>query len=251
MARLVLVAPHYDDVALSCGGTAATLAEVDEVWIVTVFGGVPDGALSRFARDMHAGWGVTEAEAVAARRHEDQCARRALGPVQTVWLDFLDAIYRNHGYDSDETLFGELLPGDLPAIAQVTEQLREFGADEYYVPLGVGNHVDHQLVHRAGRRLAGQGFSVWAYADLPYALDEATYGRKQVANAGGEARTLFFSDAAFERKWAAVSCYQSQLPTIFRDMADPRAAFERHHRRVGNGQLAEQVWRVEAEEARP
>lgn len=244
------MAPHYDDFALSCGGAVASYAAVDDVWVVTVFGGVPDGQLSRFARDMHASWGVGEAEVVAARRREDVCAQRALGPLQAVWLDFLDAIYRDHGYDSDDALFGDVLADDHAVISQLTEQLREFGADVYYVPLGVGNHVDHQLVHQAGRRLAEQGCNVWAYPDLPYALDEATYGSKRAVTMGVEATLIEVSEAAFERKWAAISCYASQLPVIFRGMADPRAAFERYHRRVGNGRLAEQVWRVEAEGAR-
>lgn len=249
--RRVFVAPHYDDVALSCGGAVATCAPVDDVWIVTVFGGLPSGALSRFAREMHASWSLGEAEVAAARRREDMCAQRALGPLQAVWLDFIDAIYRDHGYDSDATLFGELLPGDQPVLAQVAEQLREFGADEYYVPLGIGNHVDHQLVNRAGHRLAELGCRVWAYADLPYALDEVNYGSKRAVAPSGEARLIELSDGAFERKWAAISCYASQLPVIFRDMADPRAAFERYHRAVGSGRLAEQVWPVQAEGAQP
>ena len=247
--RYLFVAPHYDDVALSCGGAVATLAPPDDVWVVTVFGGVPDGALSRFAREMHASWGVSGTEAVAERRREDRCAQAALGPVQTAYLGFLDAIYRDHGYDSDGALFGAVLPGDRAVVGEIAEQLREFNADEYYVPLGIGNHVDHQLVHLAGRRLAGAGFTVWAYADLPYALVEATYGVKQPVAAGADTRLIAFSAEAFERKWAAISCYASQLPVIFRDMADPGAAFERYHREIGSGQLAELVWRVEG--ARP
>lgn len=228
----------------------ATYATVDDIWIVTVFGGVPAGALSGYARDMHTSWGVGEAEVVAARRREDLCAQHALGPLQAVWLDFLDAIYRDHGYDSDEALFGDVMPGDQVVLAQLTEQLREFGADAYYVPLGVGSHVDHQLVQQAGRRLVELGCNVWAYSDLPYALDEATYGSKRAVSTGDAATLIAMSEAAFERKWAAISCYASQLPVIFRDMADPRAAFERYHRKVGNGRLAEQVWRVDAEGAR-
>ena len=48
MARRIFVAPHYDDIALSLGGTVARLTGKDDVWIVTVFGGVPAGELSPF-----------------------------------------------------------------------------------------------------------------------------------------------------------------------------------------------------------
>jgi LmbE family N-acetylglucosaminyl deacetylase len=245
--RHVFVAPHYDDIALSCGGAVATLVPHADVWIVTVFGGVPDGTLSPFARAMHAGWGIGEAEAVFQRRREDECAQRALGPVQSTWLEHLDAIYRNHGYDSDAALTGALLPGETAVSAQIAEQLHEFGADEYYVPLGIGRHVDHQLVHQAGQRLAEQGSVVWAYADLPYALlVKADDSRDQVSGVGAP-RRVTFDEAAFERKWAAISCYPSQLPTIFRELPNPHAAFERYHRANGDGELAELVWRVEGE----
>lgn len=241
--RQLFVAPHYDDVALSCGGAVATLAPQADVWIVTVFGGVPDGTLSPYARAMHAGWGIGEAEAVNQRRREDECAQRALGPVQSTWLEFLDAIYRNHGYDTDAALTGELLPGESAVSAEIAEQLREFGADEYYVPQGIGGHVDHQLVHQAGRRLAEQGSVVWAYADLPYALLVGTEDSR--VSGAGTPRRITFDETAFDRKWAAISCYPSQLPTIFRNLSNPRAAYERYHRANGDGELAELVWHVE------
>src|SRR4051794_35360271 len=93
--RRVYVAPHYDDVALSCGGTVAMDARTGAPLIVTVFAGQPDGSLSAFAHLQHAQWGVSEAEVIAQRRREDACAAAALGAsVATRWLDFLDAIYR-------------------------------------------------------------------------------------------------------------------------------------------------------------
>ena len=57
----IILSPHYDDAALSCGGLIAQRAAAgDLVEIATVFGGRPDMAtLSPFARAIHARPGAT------------------------------------------------------------------------------------------------------------------------------------------------------------------------------------------------
>lgn len=243
--RTIYVAPHPDDVALSCGGAVAIEARTDSPIIVTVFAGQPDGEMGAFAEQQHEWWGVDATSVTAQRRVEDDCAARALGEsVQPRWLDLLDAIYRNPAYDSDETLFGKLQDTDLPFIDEIVDQLADLNGDEYLVPLGVGNHVDHQLVFRAGRRLARRGAIVWAYADVPYAFKPNALTPRLATGAVREIRLTHLDEDAFERKYAAIECYTSQVPVIFRDHGDPRAALERYHRHVGGGRLAEVVWRV-------
>jgi LmbE family N-acetylglucosaminyl deacetylase len=245
MPDTVFVAPHSDDVALSCGGTVAIAARATSPTIVTIFAGQPAGTVSEFAEFQHDRWGMTTDEVTAQRRAEDSCAASALGAaVQTEWLSFLDAIYRDAAYDSDEALFGTLLDADLPAIQHVMTTLAALDADEYVVPLAVGRHVDHQIAFRAGRRLAKRGATVWAYADIPYALDRRTLTPRLATGAVREVRVIPLDDDAFERKCRAIACYASQIPVIFRDWGDYRAALDQYHRAVGGGQRAEVQWRV-------
>jgi LmbE family N-acetylglucosaminyl deacetylase len=243
--EVVYVAPHPDDVALSCGGSVAIAARTESPLIVTTFAGQPGDNVTDFARQQHAQWGVTADSVSARRRAEDACAAAALGTsVRTSWLDGLDAIYRETAYDSDEALFGRLLPADLERIDGLVEALAAFDAREYVVPLGVGNHVDHQLVFRAGRRLAAHGAEVWSYADVPYVLDSRRLDSRLATGTVREARVTAIDDEAFERKCRAVECYTSQLPVIFRDHGNVRTVLDAYARGVGGGQRAEVCWRV-------
>jgi LmbE family N-acetylglucosaminyl deacetylase len=249
--RRVFVAPHYDDIALSCGGQVAIDAHDGTPLIVTVFAGEPRGAISDFARFQHERWGVVAAEVIAQRRREDECAAAALGAsVASRWLDFLDAIYRDVRYGTDSALVGDVLPEDLPTADAVREALQGLEVDEFLVPLGIGNHVDHQLVYRAGQMLSAQGAEVWAYADVPYVIDDAKAAARLARGGFGERRVTYLDDDAFERKCRAVECYTSQLPVIFRDFGDVRSALEHYARAVGGGKLAEVCWRVPASSGR-
>ena len=50
----------------------------------------------------------------------------------------------------------------------------------WYAPLGVGRHVDHQIVCSAADRLAQRGAKVYYYEDFPYILQSgALEARKQ------------------------------------------------------------------------
>ena len=245
-ASAVFVAPHPDDVALSCGGTVALAARDGAPTIVTLFAGQPGGAVSDFARFQHERWGIDAASVATARRAEDEAAARALGnTVMQAWLDQLDAIYRSPDYASDDALFGKLLDQDLLLIDELVSALAAHNADEYVVPLAGGNHVDHQLAFRAGRRLATRGALVWAYADVPYVIGNARAVTDRLARGTvREARVTYLDEDAFERKIRAVESYPSQLPILFRDLGDHRAALDRYAHDVGGGRRAEVCWRV-------
>jgi LmbE family N-acetylglucosaminyl deacetylase len=223
----------------------AIAARTAQPIILTVFAGQPAGDISAFAASMHEQWGLNPRSVAKRRRAEDRCAAAALGAsVRTEWLDELDAIYRNVAYNSDEALFGKVLAEDLPVIERLVEAFAAHDADDYLVPLAVGKHVDHQLVFRAGRRLAAWGASVWAYADVPYALDDRRLTPRLATGTVREVRLTQLDDDAFERKCAAIGCYASQLGVIFRDHGDFRSAIDPYHRQVGGGTRAEVCWRV-------
>ena len=247
----VFLAPHYDDVALSCGGTVAALADAGlRPLIVTGFGGAPTGPLSDFARFQHERWGLAPGAVLDARREEEACAAGRLG-AEHRWLDFPDAIYRGERYRSDPELFGELHPEDAgladALCAAVEPLLGGSGSAPYFVPLAVGGHVDHRIASDVGRRLAQAGREVWAYEDFPYAGDPA--GREALAEraravSDGDPRTRLLAPEQLERRVQAVLCYRSQLAVIFRHQGDPAESTRAYARAVGDGVAAERFWPV-------
>ena len=175
-APSLFLQPHYDDVALSCGGAVAMAADGGlPAHIITVFAcELVDQMVGDFATYKHRRWKLHDADAVAAvRRSEDAAAAAELGcPVR--WLGLPDAIYRGDRYNTDEALFRALHPEEFELAAVLAEkigQLPEWRAGAtVFVPLGAGGHVDHQLVFEAGRVLASRGVTVFAYEDCPYVI---------------------------------------------------------------------------------
>src|SRR5918998_1624012 len=152
-ARHVFLSPHYDDIPLSAGATVRLLADHGRVpETLVVFGSEPDRdrPLSAFAEAMHERWGLTANEVIASRQAEEAAAAAVLG-AQTRVLPFRDAIYRGDYYLSNEDLFGTPATEEasLPtAIAASLDLVHPPDATvRIYAPLGVGKHVDHQLVH--------------------------------------------------------------------------------------------------------
>ena len=93
----IFLSPHFDDIALSCGGMAARLSRMGARCLgVTVFAApAPDGGvLSPFAEELHGKWRGASGQTIAAinevRREEERAALRLLG-LEPVWLDFPDA----------------------------------------------------------------------------------------------------------------------------------------------------------------
>lgn len=223
----IVLSPHLDDAALSCGGRIAALAAAGEpVLVVNICSGSPaaDAAFSPFAAATHARWGLPAAEAVRLRLAEDETALETLG-ADSYQLDLLDAIYRMPGaYLDDATLFGAVAPGD-PLPAALHERLAplaaRYPAAIIYAPLGVGGHVDHQIAHGVAVDLSRAGASVAFYEDYPYvARAGALDGR--LAELGGAELFMPIAtgiDAALARKVGAIEAYASQLSSLFADRA--------------------------------
>ncbi|HUG15168.1 MAG TPA: PIG-L family deacetylase [Thermomicrobiales bacterium] len=241
----IFVAPHSDDVALSCGGAVALAAKSGTPTIVTLFAGRPSGPVGEFARLQHERWGLADDEVFERRRREDRCAASALGPsVRVSWLDYLDAIYRDPRYSFEDALFGELAIDDRALIAPIADALALTGAGEFVVPVAIGHHVDHQLAHLVGGALAARGYDVWAYEDMPYALLDPSPASSVGVLETSNRRMIVVDDDGFERKCRAIECYASQLPVIFRDVGDFRVALDRHARAIGGSSRVEVQWRL-------
>ncbi|MEZ4506381.1 MAG: SelB C-terminal domain-containing protein [Thermomicrobiales bacterium] len=82
----LFISPHYDDIALSCGGTAALVAEAGKDAVVALLFGDhpdPDQPMTPFADHMHAEWGMSADEVIAGRRAEEASRPEFLGCVMS------------------------------------------------------------------------------------------------------------------------------------------------------------------------
>jgi LmbE family N-acetylglucosaminyl deacetylase len=242
------ISPHLDDATLSCGGRIWQQTQAGErVLVVTIFAGAPalDAPLSPFAQEMHARWGL--ADPVAARREEDAAALALLGAEGVYW-SYVDYIYRQTAEgrflcDGEEALFGEVHPAEDALIAELVDRLRELAQEgTIYAPLAVGHHIDHQIVRRVMKGLAG----VIYYEDYPYA---AKPGMLEAALEGEQwqAELVALSQEALETKIAAIVCYGSQLTSLeWADAVDMAAAVRAFAQQTGGSELAERYWQPTA-----
>ena len=258
-ARHLFLSPHYDDVPLSAGATVRLLADhglAPETLVV--FGSEPDRdrPLSAFAEAMHEKWGLSADEVIASRQAEEAAAAAELG-AQTRVLPFRDAIYRGDAYLSDEDLFGSPATEEasLPTMFAASLDLADSpdATTRIYAPLGIGKHVDHQIVHLAGQELAGRGWDVWFYEDIPYALRPMALDTR-LAEIGGtrlEPVARIPAESTWERKIDAILRYPSQLETVFLQYVgvgttreEINEALSAYAARAGDGAMAERFWRL-------
>jgi LmbE family N-acetylglucosaminyl deacetylase len=249
--RHIVLSPHLDDAPLSCGGSIHRWASADEpVLVITVMtGDPPAGPHSPFAEYQHASWGVSAAEAFAIRRSEEAAALGRLGASYTQ-LGLLDCIYRgdNAGffYTSEEAIFGSVHPADEPLIDTLTQRLA--GLEPFapgaavYSPLGLGDHIDHQLVRRAAERWRGR--DLLYYEDYPYAyrmrLDRNEIQRGEP---GLVSRRVWLTEGDVRAKIEAIGRYRSQMGILFGGYSQMEAGVWAYGRAAagGNG-WAERFW---------
>lgn len=246
--KAIFVSPHFDDVALSCGGMAAWLARHGQVVVVTVFAAQPPTALNQFAEFQHQRWGIGPA-AVDLRGREDIAAMNVLG-VEHRWLDFPDAIYRGDLYLSDDDLFGPVKPGDHACSHAVREALADliqtWKAQRVYLPLAIGGHVDHQICREVGFPLAEQGIPIWFYEDFPYALASGAVEAAVVSATQPLVSEIVDVTSTFEQRLAAIACYASQIPTIFRHYGEMDGAVRGYACRLSRtpDRFVERFWKA-------
>ena len=242
------LSPHLDDAALSCGGAIARHCSAgDRVLVVTICTAAPPpgGPFSDFAAAMHRRWGLSAAEAVQARLHEDSLAMEHLG-ADSMWVGMFDAIYRQpEAYRSNETLFGAPLAGDplLPALQAFIRTLRSrIPRATLYAPLGVGDHVDHQITHVAARASAGDEIAF--YEDVPYVIKPGTLERRMQALGDSFVPSTIDIDASLARKIGAVAAYASQINELFGDAEAMRRMIREYAEglRPDVGTYGERLW---------
>ena len=179
--RHIFLAPHFDDAVYSCGGTLGVQVSAGlRPLVITIFGGIPTPSLvpSPFATQVTRKWGTSGSDSIGAlvekRRQEESAALDYL-QVDYLWLDYQEAIFRgNPAYYTSEAqiIGGEVHAEDQDIDKKLAQLLLDLQArlpdTAWYAPLGVGRHVDHQIVCSAADRLIQHDAKVYFYEDYPY-----------------------------------------------------------------------------------
>jgi LmbE family N-acetylglucosaminyl deacetylase len=221
------------------------------VLVVNICAGSPpaDSAFSPFAQRMHRQWALPPAEAVRLRTQEDVEALETLG-ADCYLLDRLDAIYRvPDAYVDDATLFGTVAPGD-PLAQSLRDQIAalaaRFPAAIFYVPLGIGQHVDHQATYEAAAEFVRSGLSLAFYEDFPYVAVAGALERRLAQVGGAEMflPSVTDIDATLARKISAIESYSSQMSTLFGDVAAMARSVTAYAEglRPESGTYGERIW---------
>lgn len=143
MKTILYLSPHLDDVVFSCSGHLRSEMEKGNKTIVATI----------FTKGDH-----------DHRKEEDKNALTLCG-AEYIWLDKLDAPFRNQYYNSFERLiFGNTKNESI----DLEPLIRKIQPDQVIAPLAVGTHIDHRIVFDACKKLTD--VDLLFYADRPYSL---------------------------------------------------------------------------------
>jgi len=264
MGITLFLSPHLDDAVLSCGGVMHRLAQSGErVVIVTVMAGEPQEPLldTPALQMLRPRWNKGEAT-IPVRRAEDAQAARQL-QAQVYHMGLTESAFRttlcgagdwialypddassfqgiNQADDARVLLFGTNLPFPLSDITTI------------YAPLGVDQHVDHQLVRDWALILTGSLTSpeLKFYEEYPsarskMALQQAqTFYRRQLPALNIESEIAALSSENLDARLRAMRCYRSHLNSLWNDPAEMERLTRDYVLLVGEGTPAERYWRV-------
>lgn len=238
---VLVISPHLDDAVLSAGGLMDRAASNGvSVVAATVFtADAAGGEPSALVRELHAWWQLGS-EPYRVRREEDQASVRSLG-CDYIHGRLMDCIYRkgsdgNHLYSSRKDIFSppsEMDPvwGALPDL--LNGWVKTVRPTVILCPMTVGRHLDHVVTAEAFRKTyAGWGIPAYLYEDLPYAtgLFPPAYPDSVAAaiqRMNWRLRDPVDIEVDFDRKFAAIMMYQSQIADIFPDV-EPEEEFRRY-----------------------
>lgn len=227
--RVVILSPHLDDAALSCGGLLHWLQGRVSTLVVSISSGSPrvlaaDGSSKSLYRRGHVSPRV--------RRLEDIAAMHSVN-ADFVHLSFADGIYRR------SPLTGKLIyrnarerwvsprMEDFAHIEELYLVLRRICLDLGRIlllsPMGIGHHVDHQIAAQVAVRLAAAGAVLLFYEDFPYVAD-AGVGRgdpdgpdQALARLRLVATQHLAVPVDVEAKMSLLRHYATQVPVLFGD----------------------------------
>lgn len=221
---ILYLSPHLDDAVLSNGGVIFQETRAGRsVLVVTLMAGDAPPVLSGFAQELHERWQLDK-DAAAQRRLEDHTACAILG-ADVLHLAFPDCVYRTHPetgenmYRSRDDIFGAINPvewdEDHGLMAELIAQMKLLpDCGRVFIPLTIGNHVDHQLTRLAAEKVFEPSQRVY-YEDYPYVqwhgFPLQVLGDRQ----GWQSEVVGLDAAAIQARHQAIAAYTSQIPTLF------------------------------------
>jgi LmbE family N-acetylglucosaminyl deacetylase len=227
--RHIFLAPHLDDAAYSCGGTMGVqVSSGVRPLVITVFAGAPSPKqkLSPLALEVMRDWDISDLPGAIRfadeRRKEDSAALDYLQS-DYLWLDYPEAIYRGEPgyYTSKEQLIGgEVHSSDRSLdneLGQMLTELHDRLPDTvWFAPLGIGRHIDHQILCSAADRLVQHGAKVYFYEEIPYVqrIKGALDARLQELGGAFEYNLVEVSEL-IPMKLEAADMYKSQIVPNF------------------------------------
>jgi LmbE family N-acetylglucosaminyl deacetylase len=154
---VVYISPHADDVAFSAAAQVARdVAAGSRVGVLTLF-------------EMPAKPGAIFGDRTT--RSDEDAVYAALAGVEPIRAGFQDAVVRNQRYRNPHQLLAPLAEDERPLVEAVRAKLEAVvraGCRRVVAPLGIGEHVDHQIAHEAARSLSGPELAF--YEDTPHVL---------------------------------------------------------------------------------
>jgi LmbE family N-acetylglucosaminyl deacetylase len=201
-------------------------------------------------------------ELMARRRLEDETFA-AFAEASVIFIDLPDAVFR--GYENDEQLLNAPRIDDAAPFEILRSEIARLEPQKLYLPLGIGNHVDHQLCRDVGVRLLAEGRRwvmpgpeyagiVTFYEDFPYAwwndfsrLDDlpASAFADLPPTIGLMPEYADIGDQ-LERKITGINIYASQIDRLFNGTQEMARQVRAHARKValldGAGGAAERYW---------
>ncbi|MBC8171962.1 MAG: hypothetical protein H7X77_09825, partial [Anaerolineae bacterium] len=195
---------------------------------------------------------------VETRFREDTAAVSSLGAQVDRLVVWMDCVYRlsragSPLYTTLDSIFSVIHRDDiagqlLPTMSLPPNEL----VRAVYAPLGVGHHVDHQIVRNWAVELHQQypWVALNFYEEYPYREAENAIGTAQAffetlkspLHLSAELMPLDEADVA--AKVAAIGFYTSQISSFWLNKTAMEAAVRTSLNRTGGGQPAERLWRV-------
>lgn len=163
--RAVFLSPHLDDAVFSCSGEIQKLSKEGKVIVVNVF--------TNFPTSTKRGGVVLGPERYLEEASVASFLKFDHLNLGDIYGSMIDASLRHKHYKTLSNIFRSPYREDLEQFGQLEKNINDIletiSFDTLYVPLGVGWHVDHELVFRVGKNWSKRK-NVLFYEDVPYCL---------------------------------------------------------------------------------
>lgn len=171
---LYILSPHLDDAVLSLGEHIIDWKKQGKkIKIVTIFTkfksnkNVPDYSLEYIKKSGFKSIGDFE----KSRADEDIRAMEIMGVEYEHW-GFVDAGFREIYRTREQLLGGKVNSDDDKLIKKIREKTEKISADLILLPYGIGGHVDHLIVKKAGKKFRGK---ILYYLESPYLWEKFNF----------------------------------------------------------------------------